>query len=67
MNIFFGMAQLVLSIIGGSTLILGVGLFFIIGVVIWVFVDFILILIGKLKDSTILNYEKTDFHTFPNL
>jgi len=47
-----GIAQLVLFIIGWSTLILGVGLFLVIGVEIWVFVDFILILIGKLKDST---------------
>jgi len=47
-----GIAQLVLFIIGWSTLILGVGLFLVIGVEIWVLVDFILILIGKLKDST---------------
>lgn len=47
-----GIAQLVLSIIGGATLIFGVGIFLVIGVGIWVLVDFILILIGKLKDST---------------
>jgi len=47
-----GIAQLVLFIIGWSTIILGVGLFLVIGVEIWVLVDFILILIGKLKDST---------------
>ena len=46
-----GIAQLVLFIIGWLTLIFGVGLFLLIGVSIWVFVDFILILIGKIKDS----------------
>jgi len=46
-----GIAQLVLFIVGCSTFIVGIGLFLLIAVEIWKIAEFILILIGKIKDS----------------
>jgi TM2 domain-containing membrane protein YozV len=45
-----GIVQLVLTAVGFITLILGVGLLMLIGISIWVFIEFILILIGNIKD-----------------
>lgn len=46
-----GIVQLALTIVGFITLILGVGLLMLIGISVWVFVEFILILTGTIKDS----------------
>jgi TM2 domain-containing membrane protein YozV len=45
-----GIVQLVLTVVGFITLILGVGLLMLIGISIWIFIEFILILIGNIKD-----------------
>ena len=46
-----GIIQLVLTIVGVFTLLFFIGLFLLWGNAIWIFVEFILILIGKTKDS----------------
>jgi hypothetical protein len=46
-----GIIQLVLTIVGVFTLLFLIGIFLLWGNAIWIFVEFILILIGKTKDS----------------
>jgi TM2 domain-containing membrane protein YozV len=46
-----GIVQLVLTIVGIFTLLFFIGLFLLWGNAIWIFIEFILILIGKIKDS----------------
>jgi TM2 domain-containing membrane protein YozV len=43
--------MLLLTIIGYATIIIGVGIFVLIAVGIWILVDFIMILMGKFKDK----------------
>ena len=44
--------QLVVTIVGWITAVFIVGIFLVIGIAIWAFVEFIMILIGKINDST---------------
>ena len=46
-----GIIQLVLTIVGAFTLSFLIGVFLLWGNAIWIFVEFILILTGKTKDS----------------
>jgi hypothetical protein len=46
-----GIIQLVLTIVGSFTLLFIIGFFLLWGNAIWIFIEFILILIGKIKDS----------------
>lgn len=46
-----GVLQLVIGILGSLLLFIGIGAFLIIGLAIWVIIDFILILTGNLKEK----------------
>lgn len=45
-----GIVQLVLTLVAFLTFIFGIGFFVLVGVEIWILVEFILILVGNLKD-----------------
>ena len=45
-----GIVQLVLTLVAFLTFIFGIGFLVLVGVEIWILVEFILILVGKLKD-----------------
>lgn len=46
-----GIVQLVLAIVGYATLAIGVGIFVLWALGIWILIDFIMILVGKFKDK----------------
>ncbi len=46
-----GIVQLLLAIVGYATIVVGVGVFALWALGIWILIDFIMILVGKFKDK----------------